>query len=234
MTSQHSQPSAISTIPDDDIKLLLVAGREIVCFELQADYRFEDGTLSELDSIWIRESDVVAECPSSVIDRFLRRSHKWQGVPESVWLHGRAVKPIPFMEAASFWTRQAQASGDHWASLVVREMERLEELVYQVFHNIEVAEDAQWSLTYRDFDGRPSSLSNGSRSLAPVMYRPVPHHGAVPLPRDFSVLPQIETEKQPIAISNQRNIPPKERQVFRHALSGTAKATVSTMKPAAN
>jgi hypothetical protein len=172
MIAQHRQPSAISIIPDDDIKLILVAGREIVCFEFQSDYHFEDGALSELDNIWMRESDVVAECPSSVIDRFLRQSHEWQGVPESVWLHGRAVKPIPFMQAVSFWTHQAQTPGDHWAALVVRELERLEELVYQVFHGIEVAEEDQWSLTYRDFDGRTSVLSHDSRSTAPAMYRP--------------------------------------------------------------
>jgi hypothetical protein len=186
MISQHSQHSA-PTIPDDAIKLILVAGREIVCFQLQANYRFEDGALSELDSIWMRESDVVADCPSSDIDRFLRQSHEWQGVPELAWLHGRAVKPIPFMQAVSFWAHQAQTPGDRWATLVIRELERLEELVYQVFHGAEVAEDDQWSLTYRDFDGRTSALSNDSRSIAPTMYRPTSRDCAAPL--DCSALP---------------------------------------------
>lgn len=159
-------------IEDDQVKLVLVAGREISCFELETDYRFEDGTLAELDSIWMRESDVVADCSSSDINRFLLRSHSWQGVPESVWINGRAIKPIPFMEAVTFWAEQAQSPGHQWAALVIRELERLEELVYNVFHDIKIAEEDQWTLTYRDFDGRPAKLSNDSGSIAPTMYRP--------------------------------------------------------------
>lgn len=159
-------------IHDEQAKTVLVAGREMTFFELKTEYRFEVGALSELDHIWVRESDVVAGCPSSDIERFLHRSHSWQGVPESVWLQGRAVKPIPFMEAIKFWDHRSQSPGDHWAALVVRELERLEELIYKVFHGIEIAEEEQWTLKYRDFDGRPTTLANSSQSLAPTMYRP--------------------------------------------------------------
>lgn len=170
--SKQVPSSQYPKIDDDQVKPVLVAGHKIVCFELKTDYRFEDGTLSELDSIWMRESDVVADCPSSDINRFLLRSHSWQGVPESVWINGRAIKPIPFMEAVTFWAEQAQSPGHQWAALVIRELERLEELVYNVFHGIEIAEEEMWTLTYRDFDGRPAKLSNDPESIAPAMYRP--------------------------------------------------------------
>jgi hypothetical protein len=55
---------------------------------------------------------------------------------------------------------------------VIRELERLEALVYNVFHCIEIAEEELSTLTYRDFDGRPAKLSNDPESIAPAMYRP--------------------------------------------------------------
>jgi hypothetical protein len=160
-------------VDDNQVKPLLVAGREIILFEIRTEYRFQAGTLSELDHIWVRESDVVAEFSSSVIDRFLRQSHEWKGVPDAVWLQGRAVKPIPFMEAVEFWAQRAAAGSDQWATLVVRELERLEELVYNVFNGIEIPADQQWTLNYRDFDGRATAIANDSGALGPKMYRPV-------------------------------------------------------------
>jgi|GEM_PF-6746282 len=159
-------------VADEQIKAVTIAGREIVFFELRTAYRFEAGALTELDHIWVRESDVLADSPSSAITRFLHQSHSWFGVPEGVWLNGRVVKPIPFMEAVQFWAQRSQAPGDQWSALVIRELERLEELVYNVFHGIEVAEDDQWIVTYRDFDGRPAALAHDSHSLAPTMYQP--------------------------------------------------------------
>lgn len=174
MEVQTNSPkySQFPTIPDEAIKPILVADRKIVLFELRTAYRFESGILTDLDHIWMRESDVVADSPSSAITRFLHHSHSWPDVPEGVRLNGRVVKPIPFMEAVQFWAHQAQTPGDQWAALVVRELERLEELVFNVFHGIEVPEDQQWTLAYRAFDGRPATLANDSNSLGPSMYQP--------------------------------------------------------------
>jgi hypothetical protein len=180
----HTHPVGLLAAPiikEQDIRSIQIAGADMLMFSLETAYRYQGGesfgSLSELDHIWLRESDVVAVCPSPNINQFLAHSHLWQGVPDFVWIHSLAVKPVPFMEAIDFWARQSQ-SGDHWATLVIRELERLEEMVYNTFHGIEIPEEQRWSVLYRG-DGGLRTLSNDSSSVAPVMYRPGPISGTV-------------------------------------------------------
>ncbi|NEQ48227.1 MAG: hypothetical protein F6K00_33715 [Leptolyngbya sp. SIOISBB] len=181
-TGQFQLPH-LPRVKEEDIKPLLVAEREIVFFRLHdSGYHNPESGLTDYDNIFVREVDAVCGVTSSAIQEFLvhRQESSSASVPESVWVNNRVVTPIPFVEAVLFWSSRAHdpSNRDRWCEIVNHELERLEELVYNVFFTgFEVPEDEQWTLEYRSFDGGLTAMANNTSSLGPRIYAPGPVEG---------------------------------------------------------
>lgn len=134
-------PSLLPTgfhINPGDLHEVDIEGRRLHFFVLPeaANYAIDPPTL--LRHIYLRVSEVVEGCPTTVIQGFLahlKELHEYE-VPEFVWLDEssdhQAITPVPLDQALCFWSQQSYR-GDSWAEDVTRSGVEVERAIFSAF-----------------------------------------------------------------------------------------------------